>query len=103
MVYCLKWHFKETQLYKNDLVITNTRTAQTNCIIYLFEKRVSPDFLCSDLACIKLSHILAHHRLHIHGSIQTTLQFPEQRHQGPGQETCLLSAACRSMHVIKDV
>lgn len=102
MVCYLKWLFK-TQLYKNDLVTTNTRTAQINCIIYLFEKRVSPDFLCSDLACIKLSHILAHHRLHIHGSIQTTLQFPEQRHQGPRQETCLLSTAWRSMHVIKDV
>lgn len=93
---------KEIHPFKNDLETTNSRTEEKylplwkHNFCYLFEKGVSPDFLCSDLARIKLSHILVHHRLHIHGGIETTLQFPEQRHQGPRQKTCLLSATCTS-------
>lgn len=47
---------------------------------YLFEQRVSADFLHPDLTVVKLPHILIHDWLQVHGTIETTLQLPEQRH-----------------------
>lgn len=47
--------------------------------VYLFEQRVSADFLHPDLTEVKLFHILIQDRLQVHGTIETALQFPEQR------------------------
>ncbi len=68
--------------------------------VYLFEQRVSADFLGLDLTGGKLPHILIHDRLQVHGTVQTTLQFPKQRRQSPRQESCLSTTACRSQFEI---
>lgn len=56
------------------------RIFESSPSVYLFEQRVSADFLNPDLPSVQLPHILIHDRLQVHGTIQTTLQFPEERH-----------------------
>lgn len=69
-----------TQCSKEITFLIPYHLLKEMCYVYLFEQRVSPDFLHPDLSGVKLSHILIHHRLQVHGTIETALQFPEQRH-----------------------
>lgn len=63
---------------------------------YLFEQRVSAEFLHPDLSGAQVPHILIHDRLHVHGAVQAALQLAEQRRQGPWQEARLWTAACET-------
>lgn len=65
-------------------------------LAYLFKQRVSADFFHPDLPRVQLSHILIHDGLQVHGTVEATLQLPEQRCQSPGQEARLSTAACGS-------
>lgn len=57
-----------------------TSTPLKKAVLYLFEQRVSADVLHSDLVGVELPHVLVHHGLQVHGTVQTALQLPEQRH-----------------------
>ena len=85
----------------NAAIETGAHKAQNNILnsiysFYLFEQRVSAEFLHPDLSGAQVPHILIHDRLHVHGAVQTALQLAEQRRQGPWQEARLSTTACKT-------
>lgn len=65
------------------------------CFPHIFEQRVSADLLSPDLTGVQLAYLLVEDRLEVHGPVETALQLPEQRHQGPGQEARLTTHSYR--------
>lgn len=71
---------QQTLKHNKELAFFSFHKTSKNCSsVYLFEQRVSTDFLRPDLTGVKLPYILIHDRLQVHSTIETTLQFPEQR------------------------